>query len=111
MYTFSSNRRSAEVLKEFFEETFILSQNLFSDEDRYEKILEMIPDECKLDCFVIDISPLWWNNLYTSSLITPAAIASELRGKWQDKKRSREDINVSRWGQLKHLLQSGKQKV
>lgn len=76
--------RSAEVLKEFFEEKFILSQNLFSDEDRYEKILEMIPDE---------------------------SIASELRGKWQDKKRSREDINVSRWGQLKHLLQSGKQKV
>ncbi|XP_042039169.1 DNA primase small subunit-like isoform X1 [Salvia splendens] len=76
--------RSAEVVKEFFEEKFVLNQNLFSDEDRYEKILEMIPDE---------------------------SITSELRGKWQDKKRSRDDINVVRWGQLKHLLQSGKQKM
>ncbi|XP_042004028.1 DNA primase small subunit-like isoform X1 [Salvia splendens] len=76
--------RSAEVVKEFFEEKFVLSQNLFSDEDRYEKILEMIPDE---------------------------SITSELRGKWQDKKRTRDDINVVRWGQLKYLLQSGKQKM
>ncbi|XP_011101033.1 DNA primase small subunit [Sesamum indicum] len=77
-------RSYAEVLKDFFEEKYILSQNLFSDEERYEKILEMIPDE---------------------------SISSELRGKWLDNKRSRDDINVVRWGQLKHLLQSGKQKV
>ncbi|KAK4381602.1 DNA primase small subunit [Sesamum angolense] len=78
-------RRSyAEVLKDFFEEKYILSQNLFSDEERYEKILEMIPDE---------------------------STTSELRGKWLDNKRSRDDINVVRWGQLKHMLQSGKQKV
>ncbi|KAL0329964.1 UNVERIFIED_CONTAM: DNA primase small subunit [Sesamum radiatum] len=77
-------RSYAEVLKDFFEEKYILSQNLFSDEERYEKILEMIPDE---------------------------STTSELRGKWLDNKRSRDDINVVRWGQLKHMLQSGKQKV
>ncbi|KAL0445528.1 UNVERIFIED_CONTAM: Abscisic acid receptor PYL8 [Sesamum latifolium] len=77
-------RSYAEVLKDFFEEKYILSQNLFSDEERYEKILEMIPDE---------------------------SITSDLRGKWLDNKRSRDNINVVRWGQLKHLLQSGKQKV
>jgi len=45
---------------------------------------------------------------------TFAAIASELRGKWQDNRRSssaKEDINVVRWEQCKQLLQSGKQKV
>ncbi|KAL8487802.1 hypothetical protein ACS0TY_024211 [Phlomoides rotata] len=76
-------RSYAKVLKDFFEEQFILSQTLFSDEERYGKILEMIPDE---------------------------SITSELRGKWQDKKHSREDINVVRWGHLKNLVQSGKQK-
>lgn len=41
-----------------------------------------------------------------------AAITSELRGKWEDNKRSsREDIDVVRWGQLKRGLQPGKQKV
>lgn len=43
-----------------------------------------------------------------------AAITSELRGKWQENRRtsiSKEDLNVVRWEQLKHLLQSGKQKV
>ncbi|KAL6549869.1 hypothetical protein OROMI_020357 [Orobanche minor] len=77
-------RSYAEVLKDFFEEKFIHCQNLFSSEERYEKILEMIPDE---------------------------SITSELRGKWQDNKRSRDDINAVRWGHLKHLLQSGKQKL
>ncbi|KAK6947904.1 DNA primase, small subunit [Dillenia turbinata] len=72
------------VLKPFFEEKLICSQNLFSTEERYEKILEMIPDE---------------------------SIASELRGKWQDKKRppnSKEDFHIHRWEQLKNSLQSGK---
>ncbi|CAA0810568.1 Unknown protein [Striga hermonthica] len=76
-------RSYADVLKDFFEQEFILSQELFSTE-RYERILEMIPDE---------------------------TITSELRGKWQDNKRSRDDVNVVRWGHIKHLLQSGKQKV
>lgn len=47
-----------------------------------------------------------------SSVVSFPALISELRGKWQDNKRSsKEDINVVRWEQLKHMLQSGKQKV
>ncbi|THF99117.1 hypothetical protein TEA_027864 [Camellia sinensis var. sinensis] len=79
-------RSYTEVLKGFFEEKLLSSQNLFSNEERFEKILEMIPDE---------------------------SITSELRGKWQESRRSsisKEDINVVRWGQLKQMLQSGKQK-
>lgn len=37
-----------------------------------------------------------------------AAITSELRGNWQRPFKSKEDINVVRWGQLKRMLQSGK---
>ncbi|XP_021754340.1 DNA primase small subunit-like [Chenopodium quinoa] len=79
-------RSYTEVLKKFFEETYLCSQKLLSAEGRYEKILEMIPDE---------------------------SITSDFRGKWQDNRRSsnnREDINVARWGQLKRVLQAGKQK-
>lgn len=80
-------RSYTEVLNEFFEAKLLLSQKLFSTEERYEKILEMIPDE---------------------------SITSELRGRWQENKRSsisKEDTNVVRWEQLKHKLQSGKQKA
>ncbi|XP_027081232.1 DNA primase small subunit [Coffea eugenioides] len=77
-------RAHNEVLKIFFEEKLLSTQNLLLDEDRYEKILGMIPDE---------------------------SITSELRGKWADNRRSKEDINVVRWQQLKHMLQSGKQKL
>ncbi|KAM7525862.1 hypothetical protein LguiA_015764 [Lonicera macranthoides] len=80
-------RSYTDVLREFFEENLLCSQKLLSNEERYEKILEMIPDE---------------------------SITSELRRKWQDTRRSsgaKEDINVVRWEQLKHVLQSGKQKV
>uniref|UniRef100_M1AWQ1 DNA primase n=1 Tax=Solanum tuberosum TaxID=4113 RepID=M1AWQ1_SOLTU len=38
------------------------------------------------------------------------AVTSELRGRWLSNKRSREEINVARWDQLKNLLQSNKQK-
>ncbi|KAI3707105.1 hypothetical protein L6452_25326 [Arctium lappa] len=78
-------RSYVDVLRDFFEEKLLCSQQLLSDE-RYEKILEMIPDE---------------------------SITSELRGKWQDSRRpaSGKDVNVVRWEQLKHLLQSGKQKA
>ncbi|KAL8154654.1 uncharacterized protein LOC141718980 [Apium graveolens] len=79
-------RSYTNVLKDFFEQKLLSSQQLLSDE-RYEKILDMIPDE---------------------------GITSELRGKWQDSRRSskaKEDINVFRWDQVKHLLQSGKQKA
>ncbi|CAO2819201.1 unnamed protein product [Amaranthus hypochondriacus] len=75
-------RAYTDVLRKYFEEIILSSQNLLSSEERYEKVLEMIPDE---------------------------SITSELRGKWQDNRRS-SDINVARWGQLKHILQSGKQK-
>lgn len=44
-------------------------------------------------------------------LLMFAAVASELRGKWEENRRSSSDINVSRWEQLKHMLQSGKNKV
>lgn len=80
-------RSYTEVLKGFFEAKLLLNQNLLSSEERYEKILEMIPD---------------------------ASVASELRGRWQENKRSsmsKDDINVARWEQLKHILQSGKQKT
>ncbi|PON45231.1 DNA primase, small subunit/archaeal [Parasponia andersonii] len=79
-------RSYTEVLRNFFETKLLSSQNLFSSEERYEKILDMIPDE---------------------------SVTSELRGKWQENRRSsisKDDINVARWEQLKHLLQSGKHK-
>ncbi|KAH7513761.1 hypothetical protein FEM48_Zijuj11G0015800 [Ziziphus jujuba var. spinosa] len=80
-------RSYTEVLRNFFETKLLSSQNLFSTEERYEKILDMIPDE---------------------------SLTSELRGKWQDNKRStssKKDIDSIRWEQLKTMLQSGKQKV
>ncbi|KAJ6415436.1 hypothetical protein OIU84_004267 [Salix udensis] len=77
-------RSYSEVLERFFETRLLLSQNIFSTEDRYEKILEMIPD---------------------------TSATSDLRGKWQTKRGSKEDINVVRWEQLKNTLQSGKYKV
>ncbi|KAK9275327.1 hypothetical protein L1049_022590 [Liquidambar formosana] len=80
-------RSYTEVLRYFFEEKLLCSQKIFSTEERFEKILEMIPDE---------------------------SITSELRGKWQENRRSsisKDDINVVRWEQLKHMLQSKKQKA
>ncbi|KAJ6388934.1 hypothetical protein OIU77_027310 [Salix suchowensis] len=77
-------RSYSEVLEHFFETRLLLSQNIFSTEDRYEKILEMIPD---------------------------TSATSDLRGKWQTKRGSKEDINVVRWEQLKNTLQSGKYKA
>ncbi|BBH03465.1 DNA primase [Prunus dulcis] len=82
-------RSYTEVLMDFFERKLLLSQEIFSTEERYEKILDMIPDPDQ-------------------------SITSELRGKWQEKRRtanSKDDINVVRWEQLKNMLQSGKHKV
>ncbi|XP_074309408.1 uncharacterized protein LOC141643916 isoform X2 [Silene latifolia] len=73
-------RSYTEYLKTFFEETFLCSQKLLSSEERYEKVLDLIPDK----------------------------FTSELRGKRQNSRRSsmsKEDVNVVRWGQLKQLLQ------
>ncbi|KAB2608746.1 DNA primase small subunit [Pyrus ussuriensis x Pyrus communis] len=76
------------VLTEFFKK-LLLSQKIFSTEERYEKILDMIPNP-------------------------EQSITSELRGRWKEKRQtsgSKEDINVVRWEQLKTMLQSGKPKV
>ncbi|XP_052209950.1 uncharacterized protein LOC127813178 [Diospyros lotus] len=78
-------RSYSDVLKNFFEEKLVRTQKLFSNEERFEKILEMIPDE---------------------------SITSELRGKWQENRRSsnlKEEIDFVRWGQLKHMC--GKHKA
>ncbi|KAL0552044.1 hypothetical protein IC582_011137 [Cucumis melo] len=41
-----------------------------------------------------------------------SAITSDLRGRWQDNRRSSKiDVNSLRWEQLKNLLQSGKHKA
>ncbi|KAL5718992.1 hypothetical protein ACHQM5_011836 [Ranunculus cassubicifolius] len=78
-------RSYTEVLKTFFEEKLLPGQNLFATEERYENILQLIPDE---------------------------SITAELRGKWQRSHNSKRDINDVRWEQLKNLLQSTKaQKV
>ncbi|WOL18438.1 DNA primase small subunit isoform X2 [Canna indica] len=79
-------RSYTNVLKGFFEEKLLTVQNLFAYEERSQKVLEIIPDE---------------------------SIASELHDRWQGNRRSsisKEDVNVVRWEQLKHVLQSGKQK-
>ncbi|KAJ0965098.1 hypothetical protein J5N97_026236 [Dioscorea zingiberensis] len=70
-----------DVLRVHFEEKLLCDQKLLASEDRYQKILELIP--------------------YKS-------IADELHGKWQGNRRSsnaKEDLNVIRWEQLKHALQ------
>jgi len=36
-----------DVLKTFFEDRLLLSQQLFSSEERCQKILDFIPDESK----------------------------------------------------------------
>uniref|UniRef100_A0A0D9WJ53 Uncharacterized protein n=1 Tax=Leersia perrieri TaxID=77586 RepID=A0A0D9WJ53_9ORYZ len=75
-----------DVLKCFFEDRLLLSQQLFASEERYQKILDLIPDE---------------------------NVASELHNKWQGNRRSsisKEDANATRWEQLKSTLQSGKHK-
>ncbi|GAB2296312.1 hypothetical protein Dimus_030437 [Dionaea muscipula] len=80
-------RSYSEVLKNFFEERWLSSQKIFSTEERFEKILDMIPDE---------------------------TVTSELRGRWLENKgysANKEDVNVARWEQLKHILQSSKQKA
>lgn len=119
---YECRRSYTEVLKKFFEEKLLSSQNLFSDAIKYETILEMIPEECMMStwdyiwllCFlwivimVTNAFP-WVPELFVKYW-TFAAITSELRGRWADS-RSSKDVNVVRWEQLKHQLQSGKQKV
>uniref|UniRef100_A0A452YXQ7 DNA primase n=1 Tax=Aegilops tauschii subsp. strangulata TaxID=200361 RepID=A0A452YXQ7_AEGTS len=80
-------RSYTDVLKCFFEDKLLHSQQLFASEERCQKILELIPDE---------------------------NVASELHDKWQGNRRSsisKEDVNAARWEQLKTTLQSGKHKT
>lgn len=35
------------MLRVFFEEKLLRNQQLFSSEERYQRILEVIPDECE----------------------------------------------------------------
>ncbi|KAJ1272780.1 hypothetical protein BS78_06G228300 [Paspalum vaginatum] len=80
-------RSYTDVLKNFFEDKLLLSQQLFASEERCQKILDLIPDE---------------------------NVSSELHDKWQGNRRSsisKEDVNVARWEQLKMTLQSGKHKT
>ncbi|KAL4204192.1 hypothetical protein AMTRI_Chr01g108530 [Amborella trichopoda] len=86
MHPFIS-RSYADVLKLFFEEKLLCGQELLSTEERFQMILDMIPDE---------------------------SISGQLQERWKASWRSsmsKEDINIVRWGQLKHILQSGKQKA
>ncbi|XP_071705019.1 uncharacterized protein [Rutidosis leptorrhynchoides] len=75
-------RSYVSVLKGFFEEKLLCTQQLLSDE-RYETILEMIPD---------------------------TSIRASLSGMWQANTRSygARDINVVRWEQLKHQCEKHK---
>ncbi|XP_020274034.1 DNA primase small subunit isoform X1 [Asparagus officinalis] len=79
-------RSYTEVLKVIFEEKLLLNQKLLSSDERCQRILEVIPDD---------------------------SVAGELRDKWQRNQRSKskQDIDIVRWDQLKQMLQSGKQKV
>ncbi|RLN28386.1 DNA primase small subunit-like [Panicum miliaceum] len=80
-------RSYTDVLESFFEDKLLLSQQLFASEERCQKILDLIPD---------------------------GNVASELHDKWQGNRRSsisKEDVNATRWKQLKMTLQSGKHKA
>ncbi|XP_051195134.1 uncharacterized protein [Lolium perenne] len=80
-------RSYTDVLKCFFEDKLLHSQQLLASEERCQKILELIPDE---------------------------NVASELHDRWQGNRRSsisKEDVNTARWEQLKTTLQSGKHKT
>ncbi|XP_028115476.1 DNA primase small subunit-like isoform X3 [Camellia sinensis] len=62
---------------------------------------------------IADYFRVYKGNENSHKKVSLTAITSELRGKWQESRRSsisKEDINVVRWGQLKQMLQSGKQK-
>ncbi|KAK1311640.1 putative glycosyltransferase 2 [Acorus calamus] len=75
-----------EVLEVFFEKKFLCGQQLLSTQERYEKILAIIPDESS---------------------------AAELHDRWQGNQRSsipKGDPNIVRWEKLKNMLQSGKHK-
>ncbi|KAJ3676110.1 hypothetical protein LUZ60_003522 [Juncus effusus] len=75
-------RAYTDVLKHYFEDKLIYNQKLFEYEERFQKILQLIPDE---------------------------NVVSDLCDKWQNSRL--EHVNSARWDQLKHTLQSGKKKT
>lgn len=75
-------RAYKDVLLDYFETKLLQSQRLFSFEERYQKILDIIPDK---------------------------SVASEIYDKWQGNRRS-STSEEGRWDQLKSMLQSGKNK-
>ncbi|KAG0496897.1 hypothetical protein HPP92_001588 [Vanilla planifolia] len=77
-------RSYTNVLIDYFEKKLMHSQKLFSYEERYQKILGVIPDE---------------------------SIVTELHDKWKADRKSSSCFEENRWNQLKSLLQSRKQKV
>lgn len=76
-------RSYTDVLRVIFEEKLLCRQDHFASEERYQKILELIPDE---------------------------TLVTELHEKWSGNRRSTTSNNDC-WEQLKNTLQSGKQKV
>lgn len=53
---FFFSRSYTDVLRVLFEEKLLCNQKLFSSDERYQKILEFIPDECKYADLVVMIS-------------------------------------------------------
>lgn len=76
-------RAYKDVLLDYFEKKLMQKQRLFSFEERYQKILDIIPDK---------------------------SVALEIHEKWQGSRRS-STSEEGRWDQLKSILQSGKHKA
>ncbi|CAK9195968.1 unnamed protein product [Sphagnum jensenii] len=75
-------RAYTDVCRPFFEDTILLNQSLLTPEGNYERVLDLVPDD---------------------------AVKTNMRDRWQENRRSsaaREDVNASRWRQLKQTLES-----
>lgn len=81
----SLSRAYVEVLRPFFEEQILFNQNLLYFEERYEKLLEMVPDD---------------------------TIVAQARDRWANSRHSSSEVNVNatRWKQLKNSIESSKHK-
>jgi hypothetical protein len=96
----------------------LLSQQLFASEERCQKILDLIPDESKKKSVQRYFSESLLCSMYVFEIdmwcILFLDVANELHEKWQGNRRSsisKEDVNTTRWEQLKTNLQLGKNKV
>eukprot|EP00249_Psilotum_nudum_P030475 c43127_g1_i1 orf=203-1702(+) len=80
----SLSRAYGEVLKQFFEEQVIPNQGLLQHKERFQRILDIVPDD---------------------------TIVAQVHDRWQENRRSSlGDANYDRWRYFKHLLESNKQK-